>query len=171
MEPVKIYSLAAGGVFALAFVYCVSSSISRWIQNRTLFYILKYLIYPIFIRRTRLSGPFSRWRAILTIAYWIGTAACNLIGVKTIAQVGKRAGSLATLHLVPLLFASRASFAADLLGVSLQTFLSFHTTIGLMALVQSVVHTAIFFAHHTISFKEKIQFYGLLVSFSVIKGP
>ena len=160
MEPVKIYSLAAGGMFALVFLYSVSLSISRWIQNRTIFYILKYLVYPIFIRRTRLSAPFSRWRAVLTVAYWVGTAACNFIGVKTSAQAGSRAGSLATLHLVPLLLTSRVSFAADLLGVSLQIIISLHTSIGLMALVQSVVHAAFFLLTTPLILRKDFIFTG-----------
>ncbi len=163
MEPVPIYSLAAGGVFLILFLYCASSHISRWIQDRTLFYIFKYLVYPIVIRRTTLSNPFSRWHAVLMILYWSGTAACNLVGVSDIAQAGKRAGALAAAHLIPLMCTNRPAFAADVLGLSIQTYLRLHTSFGLMAMLQALIHTVIFVTHNTFDAKETLQFYGLLV--------
>jgi len=136
------------------FLYCASAYISRWIQDRTVFYIFKYLIYPNIIRRSRLSSPFSRWHALLLFIYRSGTVACNIVGVNTINQAGSRAGSLTTLHLIPLLFTNRLSFAADSLGLSLHNYLSLHTLVGLMALVQSLIHTVIFFGHNPMNLRE-----------------
>ena len=148
----------------MAFLYRVSSFISRWIQNRTLFYIFKYLIYPTLIRRSRFFDPLSPLHAIMISVYWLGTAACNVVGARTITQVGKRAGALATLHLIPLFFANRMSLVADLLGISLQTYLRLHKSIGIMALLQSLIHTSIYLSQHTVNLKDHMQFYGFLVS-------
>jgi len=98
----------------------------------------------------------------LLMVYWLGTAACNIVGVSTTAQVG-RAGALATLHLIPLLFTDRKTFVADLLGISLQAYIRLHTSVGLMALLQTLIHTSIFLSRHTINLKEQLQFYGFLV--------
>ena len=163
MEPVSIYGLAAGGVFLSAFLFCMWSYLSRWVQNRTLFYVLKYLIYPVFIRHNRLFSSFSRWHTLLLLSYWIGTAACNLVGASTVLQIGERAGTLATLHLIPLLFSSRGSFAADLLGISLHTYTRLHKCIGIMALLQSLIHTAIFIIHSGLNLKDGGHFNGFLV--------
>ncbi len=163
MEPTSIYGLAAGGMFLVMFVYRASAYISRWIQDRTVFYIFKYLIYPNLVRRSRLSSPCSRWHALLLFIYWSGTVACNIVGVNTINQAGSRAGSLATLHLIPLLFTNRLSLAADSLGLSLHTYLSLHTSVGLMALVQSLIHTVLFFSHNPINLRENLQLYGFIV--------
>lgn len=115
------------------------------------------------VRRSRLSSPISRWHALLLFMYWSGTAICNVVGVDTMTQASSRAGSLATLHLIPLLFTNRLSFAADLLGLSLQTYLSLYTSMGLMALVQSLIHTVIFFTHNPINLREDLQLYGFIV--------
>lgn len=69
IDPVPIYSIAAGGVVIVCLLYYTSSYISHWIQDRILFYIFKYLVYPIIIRRTRLSSLISRWHAILMTLY------------------------------------------------------------------------------------------------------
>lgn len=163
MEPVPIYSLAAGGIFLICLLYCTSAHISRWIQDRTLFYLLKYLVYPVIIRRTSLSNPFSRWHAALMIVYWSGTAICNLVGIRSVHQAASRAGALAALHLVPLLCTNRPAFVADLLGISVQTYMRLHTSFGFMALLQTLIHTVIVVTHTTFNVKETLQFYGLLV--------
>lgn len=79
------------------------------------------------------------------------------------AQAGNRAGSLAALHLVPLLFTNRPSFAADLLGISLQTYLRLHSSIGVMALLQALVHTVIFCSRNVFHINDTLQFNGFLV--------
>ena len=164
MDPTLIYGLTAGGLFSVFFLYRVSSYISRWVQDRTLFYIFKYLIYPIFIQRSRLIRPYSRWHALLLTIYWLGTAACNIVGVSTVTQAGNRAGAISALHLIPLFFSNRLGFAADLLGISLQTYLRLHSSLGLMALLQGFIHVIIFFTHNVIHLRNPLQFYGFLVS-------
>ena len=163
MEPVQVYAIAAGGVLVVLLMYCASSFISRWIQDRTLFYVFKYLVYPVLIRRKRFLAPLTRWYVLWITIYWGVTAVCNLVGVNTIAQAGTRAGSLSVLHLVPLLFTGRLSFAANLLGLSWQSYMTFHSTIGLMAFVQGLIHTLIFVTHHVFRIKDEQQFYGFLV--------
>ena len=163
MEPVSIYGIAAGGIFLLFFSYRASAYISRWIQDRTLFYVFKYLVYPILFPRTVLSQPFSRWQAFLMIVYWSGTAVCNLIGVDNAAQAGNRAGALAVLHLIPLLCTNRPAFAADLLGISSQTYMRLHASFGIMALLQTLIHTIISISHNAWNVKEGVQLYGLMV--------
>ena len=163
MEPVQIYALAAGGMFVLAFFYRVSSFISHWVQDRTLFFVFKYLLYPMLIRRSRFFSPLSRWRAILLLLYSLGTAICNTVGAKSILQVGKRAGTLAILHFIPLLFSDRMGFAADLLGISLRTYVRLHASVGIMALIQSLIHIVIVVSHHSINLKDSFHFHGFLV--------
>jgi len=163
MDPVSIYGLAAGGICIISFLYYASSHISRWIQDRTLFYVFKYLIYPVFIKRTRLSTPFSRWHALLMALYWSGTAACNIVGVSTMVQAGNRAGALAALHLIPLLFTNRPSFAADLFGISIQTYLRLHSSVGIMALLQALVHTVIFCSRNVFQINDTLEFNGFMV--------
>ena len=163
MEPVQIYAITAGGVFVVLLLYCASSSISRWIQDRTLFYVFKYLIYPLLIQRRRCLAPFTRWQLLWTVIYWGLTLVCNLIGVRTMSQAGTRAGSLSVLHLIPLCFAGRLSVAADLLGLSWRTYVTLHSSIGVMAFLQALVHALIFVTHSVFLIHDTQQFYGLLV--------
>jgi len=163
INPVQIQGLAAGGIVLVLLLYKMSAYISRWIQDRTLFYIFKYLVYPILIQRRRFLGPLNRYSAFCIGVYWISTAACNIVGVRTLPQAGNRAGSLAVLHLVPLLFSGRLSFAADLLGFSLQTYFRLHNSIGIMAFTQTFIHITIFLANNAFLIHDSQHFYGLLV--------
>ena len=164
MDPTQIYGITAGGILFVLFVFRLSSSISIWIQDRTFFLILKYLVYPLLWKRHGLIESVSRWRFLLTFVYWSGTAACNFTGVNTLAQVGTRAGILSTIHLIPLLFSNRLSFAADILGLSFQTYSKLHSSLGSMAFAQALLHVVIFFSRNPFHLKETLQFYGFLVS-------
>ena len=164
MDPTQIYGIAAGGILLALFLFGLSSVISLWIQNRTFFFVLKYLVYPLLWKRHGVLGSLSRWRFLLTIIYWSGTIVCNIAGVSTLAQAGTRAGILSTIHLIPLLFSDRLGFAADFLGLSLHSYLKFHGSIGFMAFIQALIHVLLFLFYNTFHSKEPIQFYGLLVS-------
>ena len=166
MDPVQIYGMTAGGIFLIFLLYCASSSICRWVQNRTLFLVFKYLVYPFLVKRNFLLSPITRWHALLIVIYLSGTAVCNVVGVTTLAQAGNRAGSLAAVHLIPLLFANRAGFAADLLGLSLQTYLRLHSSFGFMALFQSLTHIIIYLRSNPLRTRDQLQFNGLLVQSS-----
>ena len=170
MEPTQIYGVVAGGMLLSLFLYRSYLRISNWIQDRTLFYIFKYLIYPLFFRRRVFLGPVTRGRFTLVFVYWLGTAFCNVIGVKTWSQASSRAGVLSVLHLIPLLFSTRLSFAADLLGLSLKSYIRFHGVLGHMAFWQGLAHVLFQTTHNVFRIRDTLQFYGLLVFSSCIRS-
>ena len=92
MNAVQIYSIAAGGILGLLLIFQAFSIISIWIQKRTLFYILKYIVYPVFLRRRFLIGPIGRWHGLLIFLYWASIAVCNFPGVVSLPEAGIRAG-------------------------------------------------------------------------------
>lgn len=164
MHPVQIYSFVLGGMLALLLFYQVSSSVLSWAQRRTIFYVFKHLVYPLFLKRHLLLGPTTRWETMLILLYWTGTAICNVIGVKSLPEAGLRAGSISVFHLIPLLLSDRLCFAADLFGLSPQLFRKCHTSLGLMATAQAIIHVAIFLSKNPFQVHRTTHFYGLLVS-------
>lgn len=163
MDPTQIYGITAGGILLALLFYRISSIVSCWIQDRTFFLMLKYLVYPFLFRRRTFFQPFSRWRLLLLTLYWCATTTCNLIGVRSLTEAGTRAGVLSTLHIIPLMFSSRLSFVADLLGLSLHTFHVLHGSIGFMAIVQALVHVLIFVLHNVLRLRDSIHFYDFLI--------
>lgn len=163
MDPTQIYGITAGGMFLGLLSYRIFSIMSCWIQDRTLFLMLKYLVYPFIFRRRTFLQPFNRWRLLLLTLYWSATMTCNLIGIKSLAEAGTRAGVLSTLHIIPLTFSNRLSFVADLLGLSLHTFHALHGSIGFMAIVQALIHVLIFVLHNALRLRDPLHFYGFLV--------
>ena len=172
MDPAQIYGIVAGGMFAFLFLLRLYETLLRWIQNRTLFYIFKYLIYPTLYRRRRFLEPITRWQLFLTLVYWLGTATCNVVGVRSISCAWNRAGVLSVLHLIPLLFSSRLSFAADLIGLSLTNYFKLHKSLGFMAILQGLIHILIYVTHHKFRISNPVHIYGLLVDnpFTRLRG-
>lgn len=164
MKPTQIYCIAAGGMFLTLFLYQLSSSISHWIQDRTVFYIFKYLIYLFIYKRRYLLPSMTRLRFTLLLIYWTDTAICNVVGVRTISQADSRAEVLFTINLISLFFADRLSFAADLFGLSLQTYIQVHDSIECMTIIQRLIHILIFITRNALHFKDSMQFYDFLIS-------
>ena len=163
MNPIQIYGIAAGSILGLLLLCQTSSIISKWIQKRTLFYVLKYVIYPVFLKRRSLLGPVGRWHILLIFFYTAGTAVCNVLGVVSLPEAGIRAGSISIFHLIPLLLSDRLALAADLLGLRTQSLRKCHTSIGLMAIVQAIIHVVIHLSNNPISFREQSPLYGFIV--------
>ena len=105
----------------------------------------------------------NRWRALLTLLYWLGTGACNIIGVRSLPEASNRAGTISIIHLIPLLFSDRLSFAADLLGLPLHSYLNLHGAMGFMTFVQGAIHILLFLLRNPLRTGNTVQFYGLLV--------
>ena len=163
MQVVEIYAVVAGGCFLTLVCYRLGMSLLGWVQDRTIYWFFKYLVYPVLIRRHSWIGPCSRWQALSQLVYWSMTATCNVVGIRNIAQFGDRAGIISLLHLIPLLFGDRLSFAADVLGVSLHTYHRLHGTIGFMAILQASMHSLVFVLQLTLQLRERKQLYGFLV--------
>ena len=89
---------------------------------------------------------------------------CNFADVSTLAQVGTRAGIVSTIHLIPLFFSNRLSFAADLLGLSFQTYSKLHSSLDVMAFGQALLHVVVFLSRNPFHLKKSLQFYEFLVS-------
>ena len=168
MDPTHIYSLIAGNVLLSIVFYRMFHYISLWIQNQTIFYIFKYLIYPTVYRRRRFLSPITRLRFLLTLFYWIATAACNIIGVKSISEAGKRAATISIIHFVPLLLTDHSSFGANLLGLSLKNYSKLHGSLGLMAIIQSLIHVLTYITRNTFQIQDSLHFFGFLVQISFI---
>ena len=62
-----------------------------------------------------------------------------MAGIGIVREAGNRAGALAVLHLVPLLLTNRAAVAADLLGISTQTYMRMHASFGLMLSILEIL--------------------------------
>ncbi|PGH19274.1 hypothetical protein AJ80_04027 [Polytolypa hystricis UAMH7299] len=167
MNVPEVYSIAVAGsiitllviraimfvLVACRLVACLLLSLSTK-SSRFLFIYFPKLYH-------RVSRVVSRY-FLLQILYFCGTAACNFIGVGSTAQAGSRAAQLAVVNLVPVLLASSHDFGARMLGISLRTYGSIHTTSSLMVFIQSLIHTATVIHRATFSPAEPQQFYGSL---------
>lgn len=123
-----------------------------------------HVALPFLLRRRRFWGPITRLRAILILTQLATTVSCNIVGVHNLIEARQRSGSLATLHIALLCVFPHAGFGAALLYVSLSTYHQIHASIGIMAVVQSLLH--ILLALQGTSFNLSLRLFqsGLSVS-------
>jgi uncharacterized membrane protein YecN with MAPEG domain len=163
MEITEIYSLGVGGiaVFLILYRLLILTSYFLYICGRDFF--LAHLVYARVYHRISRLRAISRYQLLFQLAYFFGTTVCNLVGVQSISQAGLRAARLALINLVALFFSGSHAFGAHLLGISLQAYRSIHSTVSLMVLAQSVIHTVIALRSIDFSLTHKTHLYGLLV--------
>jgi hypothetical protein len=96
---------------------------------------------------------------------------CNIVAVGSLPAASSRAANLAVVNFVLLLLGARIELVTDLLGLSRRSCLHMHGTVGVMTYLQSVVHILICTQLQKFSLHDPLQFYGFLVSPSVITIP
>lgn len=162
MEITDIYSAVIGGV--------VSALVVLHLTITLVLSIVLYLRANCSARWT--SGlwrticricPLPSCRFLLQVLYVGGTGVCNFFGVKDVSQAGSRAAKLAISNLIPLCFIGPHDVGARLLRLSLRNYKSFHVTIGIMALLQSLPHAVIATRSTGIVLTDDVQLCGFLV--------
>lgn len=97
------------------------------------------------------------------LLYWGGTLVVNVFRVRSLPEAASRAGSIALLHLIPLMAGNRLSFVADMIGLSLRTFQYLHNTMGLMVSAQLICHVVLLFRIKGVKPLEMKDRYGIIV--------
>jgi len=92
---------------------------------------------------------------------------CTSIEARTLAQASSRAGTLAIIHLIPLLFEAYLSFAADLMGLSLHIYQQLHGSMRTMTLILAIFHVITTLSNRQqFFFQDDLQLYRFIVSSS-----
>lgn len=113
-------------------------------HRRALMWLLRHAVYPRIFQGQHFINP-SRAEVTLHALHWAATAFCNFYDIHSIPDAGRRAGTLAIIHLAPLLATSHLSFVSDLMGLSLAVSRAIHRAFGIMAAIQGAFHTAVAF--------------------------
>jgi len=139
MEITRAYATAVGGVFSIYFVIAILPYLMPFIEKISLF-ASKHLIYPQFIRRHQLLGPWTLTGIFTQLAYIAVNVFCFSFRVSSISNAGLRAANLSLINMMPLFLGPHLSLLADLLGVSLGTYRLVHRSAGLLSVALLLFH-------------------------------
>lgn len=164
MNVTSVYAIVAGGLFAVLTTIQFLVQGYWFLKNRLLRYILRYAIYPYFISRHRLFGPWTYGYACLQITYWALTLFCNSFAVKSLKEAGKRAGFLCLINMVPLYLSFHLSFIADVLGLLLQAYRQIHASVSYTTLGLAIFHSISSQRSSNYLSESPSHLFGLIVS-------
>lgn len=163
-DPSTLYAIIIGGLLLLFFLWTNTSRAFNFVRTSpaaptqwAAMIILKYLIYPPIVRRK------SRAWLLLQLIYWPGNIVSMFIQTHSLTDIRIRSGYMAIINLFPLLMSDRLNFLADTLGLSIQTFTTIHSTLGIMSTLQGVLHISVAIHQAGWHLKRNLQIYGLLV--------
>ena len=165
MDVTDIYAIAAGGLYGIIlFVNFVTRSIS-FLRTYLSVIILRHVIYPFFLRRHRVLGPWTRSSVLLHTFYWAGTIFCGSFGASNFATAAARAGILSLINMIPLYSGFHLSFVADMLGISLKSYRHLHGSIGRMIGALTIFHVVVNVAQDVqFSSQTPTKLWGLIVN-------
>ena len=163
MEIIQAYATAVGGVFSIYFVIAILPFLMPFIEKISLL-AFKYLIYPQFLRRHRLLGPWTPADILIQLVYIAINVFCFSFRVSSISNAGLRAGDLSLINMIPLFLGPHLSFLAGLFGVSLDTYRLVHRSAGVMSVMLLLFHVLTVVAGRTaFPLSELANLYGLIV--------
>jgi hypothetical protein len=142
MDATSVYGIAAGGIFiVLVFVRLISlllrftSVVSVWIAI--------HLIYPYFLGRHSLIGPWTRVSVIGHLLYVAANLFVLCFRPSTVANIGHRAGRLSLINMAVLFSGSPLVYLADIIGVSLRASRRIHRAAAWMSGMLLACHVTI----------------------------
>jgi hypothetical protein len=109
-------------------------------------------------------GCTSRMYLIFAVDYFACNCICNVVRVHSVQDAGNREAKLSLINLTPMFLGGGYGFNARLVGVSLVSYGLIHRSFALVALLEALTHVIIVAQSQLISWANKVQFYGLLVS-------
>jgi hypothetical protein len=142
MDISQAYASIIGGSFCLLLLINSPPLIVRFVRYLSPL-VSKHLIYRYVLHQHRLLSPWSRAGVLVQLIYIVGNIFCFSFQASTILQAGLRAGILSIINLIPLFAGPHLSTLADLLGVTLSTFLQIHRSAGVMAVLLAVFHVLV----------------------------
>lgn len=78
----------------------------------------------------------------LIVAFVVGNVICFTLEVKDVATLVKRSGVICTINLVPLALGEHMNMVASWCGLSLGAYARIHEWLGIVVIVEGLVHTA-----------------------------
>lgn len=165
MNLTELYAIVAGGLLALSAVLKFCWRLWKTTRRCTLL-VLRYLVYPLFIRQHRLVEPWSRSGFLLRVVYSMVNTFCSVFRISSAAEASSRVATLSLINLIPIFLGPHLSFLAMIMGFSLQTFKAVHGSSAVVAVLLAATHTILsVYGNKPFSVRDTSQLYGLIVSF------
>lgn len=142
MNNNEIFAAAFLGVFGVALFYSQATTILTNYSRPTAEWVARHALLPKIFRGRHFFNP-TRIELLFHLAHWVLTIIYNTYDVHNLSQAATRASQLAVIHVIPLLATHQLSFVSDNLGLPLNGILKIHASLGLMALIQGILHSLI----------------------------
>ena len=139
MDVTRSYAIVAQSLFAVLTTVNFCILLCTILQTYTV-WILQQIVYPFFLGRHRLVGPWSLRGFILRCIYVLTNIFYSAYGTESIMEAGKRIGILSLINLMPLYFGPHLDFLAEFLGVSLHDLHTVHGSAATMSVLLSAAH-------------------------------
>ncbi|KAL4999221.1 hypothetical protein BDV10DRAFT_193875 [Aspergillus recurvatus] len=138
-----IYTIIIESILLLLVLSHIISTLRTFLFRRQQYFILEYLLHPLSHK-------------------WLASLFSSPLHVQSLSDAGIRAAHLSLSNLILMYLSGGYKLGAYLLGVSRETYSTIHRTIGVMAVLQAIIHVVIAVRTHKISTSNSLHVYGIL---------
>ncbi|QKX60487.1 uncharacterized protein TRUGW13939_07632 [Talaromyces rugulosus] len=166
IELTKVYAVTCAVMAILPILLRALQKIA-WVAHQRLgSLVIRYLALPLVFPRARFFGSVTWLRLCFQMGYLAVNIVTNVLGARSLRDTGDRSASLSTINF-SLLLASQPALIADLMGLSLRTYLHIHSTVSMVTTAQILTHFLILLIEKQISVGSGTQLYGLLAAVAI----
>lgn len=166
-DSIKIYGLIYAAMALLPILIRVIRRLVWISRQRVGPLLIRHLVLPLVFPRMRFLGNITWLHFCLQLTYVATNVVSSIVGVKSLHDAGVKTATLSTINF-SLLLASQPALIADLMGLSLRTYLRIHGLVSLVTSAQVLAHLIILIVGKKVSIHSGTQLYGLLVSFMIM---
>jgi hypothetical protein len=141
MDLTLWYAVALSSLIVLLFLSHRISLMSRTALSYVASCLLKRKYHPQIHRYVRGSEKATLIDVGLIVAFVVGNGFCLIFRVKDVASLVKRSGVICTINFAPLALGEHMNMVANWCGLSLGAYARIHEWLGVVVLVEALVHT------------------------------
>jgi len=153
MDLILWYAVTLGGFVTFCFLSHRILLMIRVALSYAAFCFLKQKYYPQVHRHVRGSGKLTRFDIVLLVLFVIRNIICLVFEVKDVAGFVERSGVICTINLVPLALGEHMNIVASWCRLSLGTYTRMHKWLGIVAIVEGLLHMAVGAASHNLDLR------------------
>jgi hypothetical protein len=163
MDLIQWYAISLAAMVSSFIIGNICVFFVCLIRAYGLFYLQKYIFYPVLFKRRNGSGSITRFQAMFIITYVAANGILMSIDIHSISDLQHRAGALATVNIMPLFLGGRMNIFLDYVGMSLHSYHMMHHWVGRTVVVQGFLHAVLAIYSTTKWEYNKSQISGIVV--------
>lgn len=162
MNPATLYVFTVSDATFILIEIHLAHDVLHLINKYLMRFLTRHFIYLNLLSSNRVYYSFTRYHLALLLLYWFISVACIIIDVKFTDDERVRTGTIFIINMT-LLYVNQPALTADIVDVSLRSYIKVHTILAQMTFAQALAHVIIWIRIGELSTNDCFHLFELLI--------